>query len=88
MYAEKKERKLDQISVEVDHTKVHAFDCAECIEKNRSRPRIDRFERRIRIRGGVDDGMAADLLRIADLCPVHRTLEASSLIITQIVDPR
>jgi putative redox protein len=88
MYAEKKELKLDQISVEVDHTKVHASDCAECIEKNRSRPRIDRFERRIRIRGGVDDGMAADLLRIADLCPVHRTLEASSLIITQIVDPR
>ncbi|MES5047237.1 bifunctional alpha/beta hydrolase/OsmC family protein [Rhizobium nepotum] len=88
MYAEKKELKLDQISVEVDHTKVHASDCAECIEKNLARPRIDRFERRIRIRGGVDDGMAADLLRIADLCPVHRTLEASSLIITQIMDPR
>ncbi|RXT29812.1 osmotically inducible protein C [Rhizobium leguminosarum] len=88
MYAEKKELKLDQISVEVDHTKVHASDCVECIEKNLARPRIDRFERRIRIRGGVDDGMAADLLRIADLCPVHRTLEASSVIITQIMDPR
>jgi uncharacterized OsmC-like protein/fermentation-respiration switch protein FrsA (DUF1100 family) len=85
MYAEKKELKLDQISVEVDHTKVHASDCAECIEKSPAAPRIDRFERRIRIRGRVADAMAADLLRIADRCPVHRTLEASSVIVTHIM---
>ncbi|MDQ0996146.1 putative OsmC-like protein/alpha/beta superfamily hydrolase [Phyllobacterium ifriqiyense] len=58
MYAEKKELKLDQISVEVDHIKVHASDRAECIDKSAAVPRIDRFERRIRIRGGVADAMA------------------------------
>ncbi len=78
--------KLDQISVEVDHTKMHASDCLECIEKTAAGPKIDRFERRIRIRGGVDDRTSADLLRIADRCPVHSTLEAFSVIVTHIMD--
>ena len=86
MYAEREKMKLDQISVEVDHTKVHASDCLECIEKTTAGPKIDHFERRIRIRGGVDERTSADLLRIADRCPVHRTLEASSVIVTHIMD--
>jgi putative redox protein len=33
----------------------------------------------------VSDALAADLARIADRCPVHRTLEASSVIATRIL---
>jgi putative redox protein len=44
--------------------------------------KIDRFERRIQLSGDLDDDTRTRLLEIADKCPVHRTLEASSLIVT------
>ncbi len=88
LYARKKGLDLGAISVEIDHAKVHADDCAECASKpSGAGGRIDRFERRIRVEGGVSDALAADLARIADRCPVHRTLEASSVIATRILAP-
>ncbi|HEV7320124.1 MAG TPA: bifunctional alpha/beta hydrolase/OsmC family protein [Ensifer sp.] len=85
LYAEKKGLDLDQISVEVDHQKVHATDCAECVDKPVQDGRIDRFDRRIRVKGGISEDIAQDLLRIADRCPVHRTLEATSVIVTHVL---
>jgi putative redox protein len=45
--------------------------------------KIDRFERLITLHGDFTDDVRARLLEIADKCPVHRTLEASSVIVTQ-----
>jgi putative redox protein len=81
MYATRKGLKLGRISVDVSHGKVHAKDCAECEGRE---GRIDRFERRITIEGGVPQEIEAKLVEIADKCPVHRTLEASSVIVTQL----
>jgi uncharacterized OsmC-like protein/pimeloyl-ACP methyl ester carboxylesterase len=83
MYAEKKGIALDQISVEVDHNKIHHADCSTCADMEPTNGgKVDRFERWIRVRGGVSNELAQDLARIADRCPVHKTLESSSVIVT------
>ncbi len=82
MYAEHKKLKLGNVTVTVDHAKVHAKDCADCGEGREGR--IDRFERRIFIEGDVDPAIQDRLVDIANKCPVHRTLEASSVVVTKI----
>lgn len=81
LYAERKDLALDQVSVRVAHAKVHAEDCAECEERT---GRVDRFEREIVLAGALDEAERVRLLEIADKCPVHRTLEQSSVIATRL----
>ena len=85
MYADKKGLELGRVSVEVSHAKVHTADCVECSENQKANgARIDRFERIITVEGGVPEGLEDKLLEIADKCPVHRTLEASSAVATRL----
>ncbi len=87
MYAERKGIDPGTISVEVDHGKIHAKDCDECTDEERnSNSRIDRFERRIRVTGALNEEQRVSLLKIADKCPVHKTLEASSKIATRMLE--
>lgn len=81
MYARRKGWPLDHVRVEVSHDKVHAQD-AETGAKNR----IDTFRREIHLTGELDREQRQRLLEIADRCPVHRTLENSSLIKTVLAD--
>ncbi|HQZ34027.1 MAG TPA: alpha/beta fold hydrolase [Ilumatobacteraceae bacterium] len=83
LYADRKGFPLDRVTVEVSHAKSHAQDCEACVEG--AGPLVDRFERRILVAGTLDDDQRAALLRIADKCPVHRTLERTSQISTTIV---
>ncbi|MFN6121158.1 MAG: alpha/beta fold hydrolase [Actinomycetes bacterium] len=85
MYADRKRLPLDRVTVEVTHAKTHAEDCESCVEG--AGPLIDHFERHIVVDGELDDEQRTALLRIADKCPVHRTLEASSHITTTIDPP-
>ena len=82
MYADRKKLDLGRVSVTVDHAKVHAEDCAEC-EKGRT-GRIDRFERIISVEGEVAPDVRDKLIEIAGKCPVHRTLEAASAVVTKL----
>jgi putative redox protein len=82
MYAQRKGLALDRVTVEVSHAKVHADDCIDCAEG--AAPLVDHFERRIRLDGELTDDARAALLRIADRCPVHRTLESGSRITTSL----
>jgi uncharacterized OsmC-like protein/fermentation-respiration switch protein FrsA (DUF1100 family) len=85
VYAEHKQLPLGRISVEVRHGKVAADHCADCGEVAEGRGgKIDRFERIVRIAGEIDAGLAAKIAEIAGKCPVHRTLESSSTIITRV----
>jgi putative redox protein len=90
MYADRKGVPLDRVTVEVTHGKVHADDCAECSENDRLAGRsgmIDRFERVVTVAGDeLTDDHRAKLLEIADKCPVHRTLESASSIVTRLSD--
>ena len=81
MYARRKDLPLAHVAVDVRHEKVHAKDCAECEGRE---GRIDRFEREVRLEGDLSEAERAKLLEIADKCPVHRTLEASSVVATRL----
>jgi len=85
MYADLKKLPLQCVAVHVRHNKIHAEDCAECEGRE---GRIDRFERQIELIGDLDDEGREKLKKIADKCPVHRTLEQSSLIATVLGDEK
>ena len=80
MYARRKEWPLEHVSVDVSHNKVHAQDAGTTTED-----KIDEWKRRITLSGALDGDQRARLLEIADKCPVHRTLERTSKVITELV---
>ncbi len=82
MYADRKGWDLGRVLVVVDHDKVHADDCAECGDRE---GRVDRFVREISVEGDVPQEWADKLEEIAGKCPVHRTLEKSSVVATKVV---
>jgi uncharacterized OsmC-like protein/alpha-beta hydrolase superfamily lysophospholipase len=71
LYAERKALPLDEVTVRLNHAKIHAADCESCETKEGM---LDRIDRTITLSGNLDDGQRARLLEIADKCPVHRTL--------------
>lgn len=59
MYAERRQLGVGRITVHVSHSKIHAKDCAECVEGREGL--IDRFERIISVDGAVTPGRLASL---------------------------
>ncbi len=87
MYAERKKLDLDRVRVAIRHEKVHAEDCETCSDEDKANApggRIDRFERELFLDGDLSAEQRQRLKEIADRCPVHRTLEASSVIDTKL----
>ena len=92
LYADRKDLPVDRITVEVEHGKVHLEDCEVCVDDERfddvGGGKVDRFERSITLEGAdLSDDDRNRLLAIADRCPVHRTLEATSAIATRLTEP-
>lgn len=83
MYADRKKIKLDSITTEVRHAKVHQEDCETC---ETSSSKIDQFTRVIQLEGSLSAEQRQRMLEIADRCPVHRTLESSSKILSELTD--
>lgn len=79
MYARRKEWPLDHVHVDVSHNKVHAQDAGTV-----SGDKIDEWKRRISLTGRLDEAQRQRLLEIADKCPVHRTLERTSKVLTEL----
>ena len=71
LYAERKALPLERVTVELNHSRIHASDCENCETKEGM---LDRIERAITMRGALDAEQRRRLLEIADKCPVHRTL--------------
>ena len=71
MYARRKGWPLEEATVELRHSRIHAADCAECETKEGL---LDRIERDIHLTGPLTDEQRSKLLEIANKCPVHRTL--------------
>ncbi|MEP5151849.1 bifunctional alpha/beta hydrolase/OsmC family protein [Planktotalea sp.] len=78
MYARRKGWPLKSISVDVSHDKMHAQDSGTL-------DKVDSFKRVISLQGSLDDAQRARLLEIADKCPVHKTLERSSTVVTELL---
>ena len=81
MYARRKGWPLDHVSVDVSHNKVHAQDAETGVGD-----KIDEWKRRVKLRGALDNDQRQRLLEIADKCPVHRTIERSSTVVTELVE--
>ena len=81
MYADRKKWDLQKVVVHINHGKDYPSNIDE-IEKTTKK--IDVFEREIELYGDLDDAQKQRLLEIADKCPVHRTLHASSEIKTSL----
>jgi len=71
LYARRKQWPLDGVVVRLEHSRVHAVDCAECETKEGM---LDRIDREISLSGTLTEEQRARLLWIAERCPVHRTL--------------
>jgi len=80
MYAERKGIPLERAEVEVRHGTAHAQDCQAAATDHTTK--TDQWDRIITLRGDLTDEQRGALLRIADRCPVHRTMERSSVVVT------
>ena len=68
MYADRKDWPLEQVEVTVDHERVDG---------------VDVFTKSIALTGDLDEVQRDRLREIGGRCPVHRTLEASSRVVTR-----
>ena len=82
LYARRKGWPLEEVTVRLEHSKIHAADCAECETKEGM---LDRIEREISLTGVLTPDQRAKLLDIANRCPVHRTLTSEINIRTRLV---
>lgn len=83
LYAGRKGLNLGRIRVDVSHEKIHVRDGVAGGDSP-VHPKIDCFTRIITIDGEVSDELAAKVAEIAGKCPVHRTLENSAQVVTQV----
>jgi len=82
MYANRKKIPLDDVDVRLRHDRVHADDCDECADRQ---GKVERITRELSLVGPLTDEQRADLVRIADRCPVHRTLASDPVIVTRLL---
>lgn len=84
LYADRKGWPLEEVRSVVHHERVHAEDCEQCEHVDGD---VGLLTRRIELVGDLDDEQRSRLLRIADRCPVHRTLEGQIEVHTELVAP-
>jgi len=80
-YARRKKLDVKQVSVRVEHDRIHAQDCETCVKED---GKVDQFIRYINIEGNITEAVRARMLEIADLCPVHKTLENEIRVVTRL----
>jgi len=71
MYANRKGWPLERVRVTLQHSRIHAQDCADCETRIGW---IDHIDRDIELAGDLDETQRQRLLQIAERCPVHQTL--------------
>src|SRR5438094_9187772 len=70
-YARRKQMPLENITVSLWHSRIHAKDCEECETKEGM---LDRIDVEVELIGSLTAEQHAKLMEIAGKCPVHRTL--------------
>jgi putative redox protein len=71
LYARRKAWPLQEVTVRLQHSRIHAADCADCETKEGM---LDRIVCEIALSGPLTDEQRGRLLEIANKCPVHRSL--------------
>jgi uncharacterized OsmC-like protein len=73
LYARRKQFPLENITVSLWHSRIHAQDCEECETKEGM---LDRIDTQIELTGPLTAEQHTKLIEIAGKCPVHRTLKS------------
>ncbi len=73
LYARRKQIPLDNITVSLRHSRIHAKDCEECETKEGL---LDRIDVDIELTGSLTAEQHSRLMAVAAKCPVHRTLKS------------
>ena len=84
LHARQQKWPLENITVSLRHSRIHAEDCDHCETKAGM---ISRIERDIELEGPLTAEQRTRLLAIANACPVHRTLRSEIDIVSRLVDP-
>ena len=71
LYARRKQFPLENITVLLWHSRIHAKDCEECETKEGM---LDRIDVEVELTGALSAEQHVALMDIAAKCPVHRTL--------------
>lgn len=80
MYATRKELPLERVSVTLTQQRVHGDDLSASVDGGEDCVR--QFTREVTLEGDLTDEQCESLLRIADRCPVHRTIEGGVQVVT------
>jgi len=81
LYADRKRWPLRGTRVHLQHSRIHAQDCAECETKE---GKLDQIEVELALEGPLDNAQRQRLLEIADMCPVHRTLTSEIRLVSRL----
>ena len=81
LYAQRKSWPLQDVTVRLRHSRIHAADCAECETKE---GKIDQIELDFELAGPISSEQRSKLLEIAKKCPVHRILTSETNIKTRV----
>jgi uncharacterized OsmC-like protein len=73
LYARRKQFPLQDITVSLSHSRIHAKDCEECETKEGM---LDRIDTHIELAGPLTPEQRTKLIEIAGKCPVHHTLKS------------
>lgn len=82
MYANRKGINVDNIQVKLEHNRIHSADCESCEDQS---GKVDQIRRWIRIEGDLTEAQQQRMLDIADMCPVHRTLQNQKQITSELM---
>lgn len=83
MYAERKKWDLKEVYVYLSHEKKHAEDGKNC--EGSKTAKIDHINKKIELIGDLTNEQRAKLKEISSRCPVHRTLESTTVIETELI---
>jgi putative redox protein len=70
-YARRNRLPLENITVSLWHSRIHAMDCQECQTKEGM---LDRIDVEVELTGALSAEQHTKLMDVAAKCPVHRTL--------------
>ena len=73
LYARRKDWPFEQVTVRLQHSRIHAADCADCETKE---GKLDRIDWTFQLAGELSAAQRTRLLEIAQMCPVHRTFRS------------
>jgi uncharacterized OsmC-like protein len=73
LHARRKQIPLENITVSLWHSRIHAKDCEECETKEGM---LDRIDMQVELTGSLTAEQHARLMAVAAKCPVHNTLKS------------